>query len=404
MTGRPAFLPWTPKEFKVAPLLSRDRRERSNAVSTHSFTTGLTNWPALTLPKNSARDSAVYFSENIYHMDVLSEVLKAVRLEGALFFNGEFSEPWSFRTPHSAVLAPHLSPGSQHMIVYHFLTQGRAYARLDGQTEELEAGDIVIFPHGDAHVLGHGASETPVDSMQMFGPHLNNGLKRVHFGGGGELTRFVCGFLACDPRMCETLLAGLPKLLRVRVSNEPSGKWLENSIRFSVGEGTKDSAGSGLLVARLSEVLLVETLRCYINSLPPDQTGWLAGARDPLVGKALALLHKDPAHPWTVAELAHRAGLSRTRLAERFTHFLGEAPMAYLAKWRLKMGAEMLESSEDSVAEIAEAVGYGSEAAFNRAFKREFDCPPAQFRRDRRSAPAPRPGMRKDARSQLVHA
>jgi AraC-like DNA-binding protein len=337
-------------------------------------------------------------------MDVLSEVLKAVRLQGALFFNGEFSAPWSFRTPQSSLLAPHLSPGSEHMIVYHFLTQGRAYARLGGQTEELEAGDIVIFPHGDPHQLGNGSAADPVDSMQMFGPHINNGLKRVHFGGGGEVTRFVCGFMACDPRMCEDVLGGLPKLLRVRVSNEPSGKWLENSIRFSVGEGTRDSAGSGLLVARLSEVLLVETLRCYINSLPPDQTGWLAGARDPLVGKALSHLHNDPAHPWTVAELAHQTGLSRTRLAERFTHFLGESPMAYLAKWRLKLGAEMLDSTENSVAEIAEAVGYGSEAAFNRAFKREFDCPPAQYRRDRRAPSAPAQEEQKNTRSQPVHA
>lgn len=336
-------------------------------------------------------------------MDVLSEVLKVVRLQGALFFNGEFSAPWSFRTPQSAQLAPHLSPGSEHVIVYHFLTHGRAYAQLDGQTVKLEAGDIVIFPHGDAHQMGNGSSD-PVDSLKMFGPHIHNGLKRVHFGGGGEVTRFVCGFMTCDPHMCEDVLAGLPKLLRVSVSNEPSGKWLENSIRFSVGEGTKDSAGSGLLVARLSEVLLVETLRCYINSLPPDQTGWLAGARDPLVGKALSLLHNAPAHPWTVADLAHQAGLSRTRLAERFTHFLGESPMAYLAKWRLKLGAEKLDSTEDSVAEIAEAVGYGSEAAFNRAFKREFDCPPAQFRRDRRAPSAPRQDEDKNIRSLPVHA
>ena len=177
-------------------------------------------------------------------------------------------------------------------------------------------------------------------------------------------------------------------MLKVHVVNEPSGQWLENSIRFSVGEANESNAGSGLVLAKLSEVLFVETLRRYINALPPDQTGWLAGARDPIIGQALALLHKEPAHPWTISDLARRVGLSRTRLAERFRHFLGESPMAYLAQWRLKLGAEILQSTEDSVAEVAAAVGYGSEAAFNRAFKRELDCPPAQFRRKRNAAPA----------------
>jgi AraC-like DNA-binding protein len=224
----------------------------------------------------------------------------------------------------------------------------------------------------------------------VFAPHLSHGLKLVHFGGGGEITRFVCGFMACDPRMCEVILAGLPKLLKMHVSGDPSGQWLENSIRFSVSEENKGGAGSGLVLAKLSEVLLVETLRRHINSLPSDQTGWLAGARDPFVGRALAFLHQDPSHPWTIADLARRTGLSRTRLAERFRHFLGVAPMSYLAKWRLKLGAEILQSTQDSVVQVAAAVGYGSEAAFNRAFKREFECPPALFRRGHKALPAPR--------------
>jgi AraC-like DNA-binding protein len=177
-------------------------------------------------------------------------------------------------------------------------------------------------------------------------------------------------------------------LLKVQVAQQPSGRWIEHAIRFSVDDASGSGAGSGLVLAKLSEVLFVETLRCYVNALPPAETGWLAGARDPAVGQALALLHGEPAHPWTVPNLARRTGLSRTRLAERFRHFLGESPMAYLAQWRLKLGAEILLSAEESVAEIAASVGYGSEAAFNRAFKREFDCPPAQFRRRRKSRDA----------------
>lgn len=324
-------------------------------------------------------------------MDVISEVLKLVRLEGALFFNAEFSAPWCISEPRSTVKAPYLSPEAGHLIIYHFLTEGRAYAKLpDGRREALTAGDIVIFPHGDPHVLGNGLPAKPVDSVKTFSKTLADGLKLVRFGGGGEITRFVCGFMTCEPRLREVFLAGLPKILKVHVANEPSGQWLENSIRFSVGEVNGSSAGSGLVLAKLSEVLFVETLRRYISALPPDQTGWLAGARDPIIGQALALLHKEPAEEWTLENLARRVGLSRTRLAERFRYFIGESPMAYLAQWRLKLGAEILQSTEDSVAEVAAAVGYGSEAAFNRAFKREFDCPPAQFRRKRRAAPVQR--------------
>jgi AraC-like DNA-binding protein len=315
-------------------------------------------------------------------MDVLSEVLRAVRLEGALFFNGEFSAPWCFSSARSAAYAPVLSPNAGHLIIYHFLTEGRAYARLeDGRREELTAGDIVIFPHGDAHLLGNGSPAKPLDSLQAFTKNLTQGLKLARFDGGGETTKFVCGFLACEPRLSEVFLAGLPPILRVRAVEDSAHQWIEHAIRFSVGDGSGASAGSGLVVAKLSEVLFVETLRRYITTLPAEETGWLAGARDPAIGQALALMHREPAHPWTMENLARRAGLSRTRLAERFRHFLNEPPMAYLAQWRLKLAAEKLQSTQASVAEIAAEVGYGSEAAFNRAFKRKFGCPPAQFRR-----------------------
>jgi AraC-like DNA-binding protein len=330
-------------------------------------------------------------------MDVLSEVLRFVKLEGALFFNAEFSAPWCIRAPRSTAVAPYLSPVAGRLIMYHFLTEGRAYAILhngqdgqDGRREELTAGDIVVLPHGDAHILGNGSPETSVDPLRTFAKKLPQGLKPVRFGGGGEVTRFVCGYLVCEPRLSEIFLAGLPPILKVNVAKEPAGQWLEHSIRFSVEEVNRSHAGSGLVLAKLSEVLFVETLRRYINALPSDQTGWLAGARDPVIGQALALLHKEPAYQWTISNLAKRVGLSRTRLAERFRHFLEESPMAYLTKWRLKLGAEILLSTEDSVAEVAAAVGYGSEAAFNRAFKREFDSPPAQFRRKRRTPSAQR--------------
>jgi AraC-like DNA-binding protein len=328
-------------------------------------------------------------------MDVLSDVLRVVRLDGAFFFHGEFSAPWCFKSSESAAITARLSPHAGHLIIYHFLTEGRAYAKLeDGTREELTAGDIVVFPHGNAHFLGNGPPIKPVDSFKTFGPNLTEGVKVARYGGGGELTKFVCGFLACEPRLSQVFLAGLPPILKVHVVNEPSGQWLENSIRFSVGQMSGSNNGTGVVLAKLSEVLFVETLRRYITNLPPDQIGWLAGARDPFISQALALMHKTPAHPWTVEELARRVGLSRTRFAERFNHFLGEPPMAYLARWRVKLGAELLQSTEQSVAEVAANVGYGSEAAFNRAFKRELDSPPAQWRRGRNVPPPAQKAMK----------
>ena len=325
-------------------------------------------------------------------MDVLSDILKVIKLDGALFFNAEFSAPWCLYSRLTKEVAQALSPSAGHLIIYHFLREGRAYAKLaDGRQEELTAGDIVIFPHGDPHYLGNGRPAKPVDSFKTFAKNLTEGLRVAHFGGGGEVTRFVCGFMGCEPRLSEVFLAALPPIMKVRIGNEPSGQWIENSIRFSVGEADESNAvndssnaGSALVHAKLSEVLFVETLRRYISSLPADQVGWLAGARDPLVGQALALLHKDPARPWTISELARGVGLSRTRLSERFRRFLGESPMAYLVRWRLKLAADILQSSDDSISQVASAVGYGSEASFNRAFKREYASPPAQFRRRHR--------------------
>lgn len=268
------------------------------------------------------------------------------------------------------------------MIVFHFLTEGRAYAELpSGERVKLAKGDIVVFPGGDAHFLGNGLPRKPVDSFATFAKNLKDGLKAVRFGGGGEVTRFVCGYMACNPEVCSIFLKGLPRILRVPVAEGPSGQWIENSIRFSVDGWSADSnAGRSLVVGKLSEVLFVETLRRHIATMPQGETGWFAGLRDPALAKALAVLHHDPAKEWTVDELAKHAGLSRTRLAERFRVFLKMSPIAYLTEWRMMLGAEALRSTQKSVAEIALDVGYSSEAAFNRAFKRRFHVPPAQFR------------------------
>jgi AraC family transcriptional regulator, alkane utilization regulator len=210
----------------------------------------------------------------------------------------------------------------------------------------------------------------------------------VRHGGEGEATRTICGFLACDPHLCRPILSALPRIFRVGIRAGPSGEWLEGSLRHSLAEAVSTRPGADVVLARLSEVLFVETLLRYIEGLPPGQTGWLAGLRDPLVGHALKLLHREPARAWTVDELAHEVGCSRSVLAERFTQYLGQPPIQYLTRWRLTLAASRLRSGSASLARVAEAVGYESEAAFNRAFKREFGVPPARWRRDEGSPAA----------------
>jgi len=321
-------------------------------------------------------------------VDVLSEVLRSVRLESALFLNAEFSAPWCIRTPHFSALAPHVCPGAAHLVIFHFVVEGRARIRLrqNDPHVELTAGNVVMLPHADPHLFGNGYPEIPVDSLRALSGGLQHGLKLARFGGGGEVTRVISGYLACDPRVCGLVLAGLPRLLKVALASHDSGRWIEHAIQFAAEGCETARAGGPLMLSRLSELLLIETLRAYSVELPPEETGWLAGARDPALSHALSVLHGAPAERWTLAELSRRSGLSRTRLAERFRHFLGVSPVSYLAHWRLKLAAEMLDSTGRTVADIAAAVGYGSEPALNRAFRREFGVPPAQFRKRLRAA------------------
>jgi AraC-like DNA-binding protein len=321
-------------------------------------------------------------------MDVLSEVLKAVKLDGAVFFNGEFSAPWCTREPDSDTMASYLSSSPKHVFIFHLVTEGQCYWREKegGRAVPLKAGDIIIVPHGNAHLMGNGPPVTPVDSA----PHLKQIFSErrmlTQWGSGGETTKLVCGYLTCDPQLSQVFLAGLPKIVKVNIRDSPSGQWLEDTFRYSVDHAEAAGPGGAAVVAKLSEVLFVETLRRYIAQLPHTQTGWLAGARDPDVGKALALLHKQPAHPWTIASLAEAVGLSRSVLAERFRHYLSDTPMGYLTRWRLQLAAQVLTSTSKSVAEVAGDVGYESEPSFNRAFKREFGVPPARFRTQARSS------------------
>jgi AraC-like DNA-binding protein len=320
-------------------------------------------------------------------MEVLSDVLQAVKLTGAVFLDAEFRDPWCIAA--QGKMARLLMPAAEHFIHFHYIVEGSCYAKVESADEvRLEAGDVVVFARGDSHVMGSALHLAAFPLAQILAPPQPGQVALVRYGGDGVSTRIVCGFLACDPHLFSPILLALPRLFRVSVRAGPSSEWLESSIRHSVAEAASSRAGADVVLARLSEVLFVETLRRYVESLPPEHTGWLAGLRDPLVATALKLLHRGPARAWTVDELAREVGCSRSVIAERFTHYLGHPPIQYLTKWRLAMAASQLRSGDASLARVAAAIGYESETAFNRAFKREFGVPPARWRRnDQGTAP-----------------
>ncbi len=322
-------------------------------------------------------------------MDAFSQILSGVQLTGAVFFSAEFSAPWGLTTPAAKALAVTAGLGSGQLVVlYHLVIDGGAVIELlDGERTELTPGDIVVFPHGDPHHMSSGTGKWPFPNYGISAKVEARDLSPLRAGGGGDVSRFVCGYMSCDPHLSRPILQGLPPVFKVNIRTDPSGRWLENSILHLVDEAASGRIGSEAMLAKLSEALFVDTLRRYVAGLPEHQTGWLTGVRDPIVGKSLGLLHSRIAHPWTIADLANEVGISRSALVQRFSRYLSEPPMAYLTRWRLQLAARSLAKTARGVAEIAAEVGYESEAAFNRAFKREFGQPPGRYRSNQRSLP-----------------
>lgn len=316
-------------------------------------------------------------------MDPLSDVLKTVRLDGAVYLNADFTAPWCARTRFGMMAAAGLPGAEGPAVFFHFVLEGRCRVRLEGERETLDAGpgDMILLPHDDTHVLGSDLQLAPLDATGMVALPPAGEMIELRHGGGGEATRFVCGYLLCDRRMSRPLFDSLPRLLRIPVGDAPGAEWIADLLRVGVRETARSNPGSASMLAKLSELLFVEAMRRYAASLPAGQKGWLAAMRDPQLGRALALMHAEPGRAWTVEDLAREVALSRSALGERFAELVGEPPMQYLTRWRLALAAQSLRAGGEPVGRIAERIGYDSEAAFNRAFKREFGAPPAKWRR-----------------------
>ena len=316
-------------------------------------------------------------------MDALSETLRVVRLVGAIFINARFTAPWCYQSPRADTAAPFLEPGAERVVIFHLITEGECFVELgDEPPLRLVAGDAVIFPQGDAHRMTSQPGLPPATGGAKLCDVLTRRPRQLAYGGGGARTRLVCGYLACDTRLARMLLAGLPPVVRVNVRGSNAGEWLEASVRYALAEARSPRPGGAGVLAKLSEVLFIEVLRLYMNEQGEGRTGWLAGVGDRIVGAALNALHKSPAHAWTLEELARTAGTSRSVLAERFQHLVGSSPMQYLTQWRMLLASNLLARSNAPLASIAQDVGYQTDTAFSRAFRREYGAPPAAWRRN----------------------
>ena len=314
--------------------------------------------------------------------DALSDVLRVVRLLGGVFLHAEFTAPWCVLSRAEPEDCGLLLPEVDHIILYHYVLEGRmAVDVADGRAIEVTAGQAVVLPHNDVHRMGSDLDLRPVPSHDISQLGTDGSLAEIRHGGGGARTRLICGFLGCRHISGNPLLDALPPVLRLDMREGAAAEWIRSSFTFAADEIAAGRAGSATVLAKLSELLFVEAVRSHVDELPAEQTGWLAGLKDPCIAHALALIHGRLNEPWTVGRLAREVGLSRSVLAERFTRLIGESPMRYLFRWRLQVAAQRLSTSHEAMARIALEVGYESEAAFNRAFKRLFGAPPATWRK-----------------------
>ena len=318
--------------------------------------------------------------------DTLSDVLQAVRLTGALFFLVDASTPWVAEAPASRDLAPAILPHAQHIVSYHVVRQGACWCESPGQTAlRLDTSDVLVVPHGHAYQLastcGLRTGWSLDEALGWFRSMAAGQLPVVvtEGGGGPERLQLVCGFLGCDALPFNPLLTMLPALVRVRLHGD-AGPRVHALLEFAVAESKSARPGGRSVLLRIAELVFVEVLRSYVMTASDDVANWLGGLRDPIVGRALARMHAEPARAWTLSQLAREVGTSRSVLADRFTSLVGHPPIEYLTHWRMQLAAVRLAAGAAPVSAVASDVGYESEAAFCRAFKKVTGVTPASWR------------------------
>ena len=332
---------------------------------------GVTETPEATTPA-TARDP----------LEIVPRVLELVRLYGAIFFRSDFRAPWAYTSPPTVELATALPPGAGSLVMLHIIADGRCWVALnDGVRHELARGDVVVMPYGDANAWGSPEPAEPVSIATLLPRPPWEQLPHLQYGGGGDVTSVVCGYLRGDAVLFDPVLRALPPLFVVRPPDGPAAQWMRASIEYALAAPRVPVVEASSTDRRLPELLFTEVLRLYLEGTGDGQlTGWLAALRDPVVGRAMALLHADPARPWTVRELAMAVAVSRTVLVDAFVRLVGRPPIRYLAEWRLNLASGLLRTTSSGVAETAAAVGYTSDEAFSRAFKRAFGKAPAHWR------------------------
>jgi AraC-like DNA-binding protein len=319
-------------------------------------------------------------------MDALSDVLRVANLTGGVFLHAEFFAPWCIAARLSPEhCAPAIGPAS-HLIIYHYVVEGDVLIRVEGAEETLvlRAGELVLLPRNDLHLMGSDLSLSPVAGSDVIHPPNGSGLYSIHHGGVGKCTRMICGFLGCASAEGNLVISSLPSLLKLDVAQDVGAEWIRSTFQFAAAEVAAGRPGSETVLAKLSELLFVDSVRRYAEALPEGETGWLAGLREPHVARALALLHGDITRRWTVDDLGREVGLSRSALADRFIRLIGAPPIQYLARWRMQVATQKLRSTRASLGQVAETVGYDSEAAFSHAFKKAYGVAPATWRRSNR--------------------
>jgi AraC-like DNA-binding protein len=318
-------------------------------------------------------------------MQALSDVLKAARLSSGVFLNAEFTAPWCLATRVTRELCAPFLGATARIIPYHYVVEGELLVSLEGHAPiALRTGDAILFPRNDPHLMGSDVGLPPVFGRDVVQPPKQGTVNIMRHGGGGPVTRMVCGYLGSDSAHTNPVVSALPPAMRLTFEEAGPAEWLRSTFHYAASEVASGRPGSETVLAKLGELLFVEAVRRYVEALPDDQTGWLAGLRDPAVARALALMHGDIGRSWSVEELGREAGISRSALAERFTRLIGMAPMHYLGHWRMQVAAQELKGTPASLAQVAERVGYESEAAFSRAFKKTFGTAPATWRRDQK--------------------